>query len=150
MHDEASLRALKARYCRELDAKAWDAWRSVFTDDFVSDTREAGGRIIVGADAFVAFVRAILGTRITLHRVSAPEIELTSDTTARGTWALEDSIRWAPGISVRGRGHYHETYEKRGGEWRIQSSKLTRVRMDVVTPIVSLGIPLWLMKRAGG
>ena len=56
-----SIKQLKARYCRYLDTKDWPAWRTVFTDDFVSNTAEAGGRVIAGADEFVAYIRTTLG-----------------------------------------------------------------------------------------
>jgi hypothetical protein len=136
-----ALRQLKARYCRLLDTKDWSGWRALFTDDFVSDTTESGGKRIEGADAFVAFVRKTLGTRITVHQVHAPELELTSATTARGIWALEDLIRFAPGLGFRGYGHYHEDYMKGADGWRIRSSKLTRLRADLVTPFFSICIP---------
>jgi hypothetical protein len=134
------LKRLKARYCRLLDAKDWDAWRELFTDDFVSDTSESGGRVIVGADDFVAFLRRTLGkpARVTAHQVHAPEIDVTSPTTARGVWALEDLVRMAPGLTMRGYGHYHEMYVKIDGRWRIASSTLTRLRMDVVTGLLSV------------
>jgi hypothetical protein len=142
MSDVEAIAQLKARYCRLLDTKDWTAWRDLFTDDFVGDTSEAGGRQIVGADAFVAFVRRNLDSprRKTVHQVHAPEIELTSETTARGIWALEDFVRLAPCLDMRGYGHYHETYEKDGGQWRIQSSKLTRLREDLVTPLFSVHV----------
>ena len=140
MNDIEEITRLKARYCRFLDAKDWAAWRELFSDDFVGDTSEAGGRKIVGADAFVDFVRGTLGapSRKTVHQVHAPEIELTSETTARGIWALEDLVRFAPGLDMHGYGHYHETYEKQDGQWRIRSSKLTRLREDIVTPLFSV------------
>lgn len=140
------LKQLKARYCRLLDAKDWTAWRAIFTDDFVSDTSEASGKRIVGADEFVAFVRKNLGKRhqTTVHQVHAPEIELVSDSAARGIWALEDFVRFAPGLNLRGYGHYHETYEKADGQWRIKTSKLTRLREDIVTPFFSIYISDWL------
>ena len=50
--DIEAIRQLKARYCRFLDNKDWAAWRTIFTDDFVSDTSAAGGTIIAGADDF--------------------------------------------------------------------------------------------------
>jgi hypothetical protein len=144
--DIEDLRQLKARYCRLLDAKDWPAWRELFTDDFLSDTSESGGKLISGADEFVAFVQKMLGSRsrTTVHQVHAPEIELTSATAARGIWALEDFIHFAPGLNMRGYGHYHETYEKAGGRWRIKSSRLTRLREDIVTPVLSIYIAPWL------
>lgn len=107
-----AIKQLKARFCRLLDTKQWAAWRAIFTDDFLSDTSEAGGKVIDGADEFVAFTRKSLRNQATVHQVHAPEIEITSATTARGVWALEDVVRFGPGINLRGYGHYTETYEK--------------------------------------
>ena len=97
--DIESIKQLKARYCRFLDTKDWVAWRGIFTDDFVSDTSEAGGKVIAGADDFVAFVRKNLArpSQPTAHQVHTPEIEVTSATTARGVWALQDVVRFGPG-----------------------------------------------------
>ncbi|WP_374025843.1 nuclear transport factor 2 family protein [Mycobacterium sp. HNNTM2301] len=135
-----SIKQLKARYCRYLDNKDWSAWRTVFTDDFVSDTAEAGGKVIEGADEFVTFTRKALGrpAQATAHQVHAPEITLTSATTARGVWALQDVVRFGAGVTLMGYGHYHETYENVAGQWFIKSSKLTRLREDIVTPVFSL------------
>lgn len=146
-HSEAlaeieALKQLKARYCRLLDTKDWTGWREIFADDFVSDTAGAGGMVITGADAFVAFVRKTLGraSRPTAHQVHTPEIALTSPTTATGIWALQDVVRFAPGLTMVGYGHYHETYAKTDGQWRITTSRLTRLREDVVTPMFSVYI----------
>ncbi len=137
-----AIKQLKARYCRYLDTKQWDKWRSIFADDFVSDTAEAGGQRIAGADEFVAFTRKNIGkpSQPTVHQVHAPEIELTSVTTARGVWALHDVVRLAPGLNLNGYGHYHETYEKLDGQWRIKSSKLTRLREDIFNVLFSVRI----------
>lgn len=54
-----AIKQLKARYCRYLDTKRWDDWRTLFTDDFLSDTSRCGGKVIHGADEFVAYVREI-------------------------------------------------------------------------------------------
>lgn len=139
-----ALKQLKARYCRLLDAKDWSAWRALFADDFVSDTTPSGGKHIEGADAFVAFVRRTLGakSRVTVHQVHAPELELLSDATARGVWALHDIVRLLPGLTMDGHGHYHETYEKQDGQWRFKSSTLTRLRADLKTPILSIRLPM--------
>jgi hypothetical protein len=135
-----AIKQLKARYCRYLDTKDWAAWRTVFADDFVSDTSEAGGQKISGADKFVAFTRKNIGkpSQQTVHQVHAPEIELASTTTANGVWAINDVVQLLPVLALTGFGHYHETYEKLGGQWLIKSSKLTRLREDIVTPLFSL------------
>ncbi|MGE2720387.1 nuclear transport factor 2 family protein [Mycolicibacterium celeriflavum] len=135
-----AIKQLKARYCRLLDTKDWAAWRSLFADDFLSDTSPAGGKKIQGADEFVAFTRKSLRNQTTVHQVHAPEIELTSPTTARGVWALEDVVRFGPGVNLRGYGHYHETYEKIDGQWRFKSSTLTRLREDIFNGLVAVYI----------
>ena len=78
--------------------------------------------------------------RATVHQVHAPEIQLTSPTSAYGVWALEDVVRLGPGVNLRGYGHYTETYEKVGGHWLITSSKLTRLREDVFNGLVAVYI----------
>jgi len=135
-----ALKQLKARYCRLLDGKDWSGWRQLFADDFVSDTAQAGGKVIEGADDFVAFTRRSLqkSSQVTAHQVHAPELDITSATTARGIWALEDVVRLAPGITLRGYGHYHETYEKVDGRWLIKTSTLTRLREDFFNALFSV------------
>ena len=141
-----AIKQLKARYCRLLDTGDWAAWRTLFADDFLSDTSPAGGKVIRGADEFVAFTRKSLRGQATVHQVHAPEIELTSATTARGVWALEDVVRFGPGVNLRGYGHYHETYEKIDGQWRFKSSTLTRLREDIFNGLVSVYISVRMRK----
>lgn len=143
-----AIKQLKARYCRFLDTKDWQAWRNIFADDFHSDTSSSGGKVIDGADEFVAFVRKNLKDQPTVHQVHAPEIELTSPTRARGVWALNDIVRLAPGLNLDGWGHYHETYEKIDGQWRIKSSTLTRLRTDIFNPLFSVRISDRLSRTA--
>jgi hypothetical protein len=144
------IKQLKARYCRLLDTKDWSAWRTLFTDDFRSDTSLAGGLVIVGADDFVAFTRRSLGDRATVHQVHAPEITLTSATSAEAVWALEDVVRLGPGINLRGYGHYRETYTKADDGWLITSSTLTRLREDVFNVAVSLYLSHRVKRALGG
>jgi hypothetical protein len=148
-----AIKQLKARYCRYLDTKDWTAWRGIFADDFLSDTSQAGGKVIRGADDgaddFVAFTHKSLGDRPTAHQVHAPEIEVTSATSARGIWALEDVVRLAPGVNLRGYGRCHETYEKIDGQWRIASSKLTRLREDIFNVFFSVYVSDRIKKAVG-
>ncbi|MFC5744449.1 nuclear transport factor 2 family protein [Actinomadura rugatobispora] len=134
MDDIEAIKQLKARYCRTMDTKDWDAMRRVFTDDVVIDTTGSGGTVITGADAFMAFLLDTLGDRVTVHHCHTPEITVTSPSTATGVWAMEDHVQWAEGRELTGYGHYHETYEKSGGTWRIKTSTLTRLRMDITEP----------------
>lgn len=134
MDDHEQIRQLKARYFRTMDTKDWDGMRQVFTDDVSIDTTASGGDVVTGADEFMAFLRETLDDVITVHHGHTPEIEVTSPTTATGIWALQDILVWPNGMRLEGYGHYHETYEKVDGAWRIASSTLTRLHMDVTTP----------------
>jgi hypothetical protein len=134
MDDVEALKQLKARYFRTMDTKDWAAMRLVFADDVVIDTTGSGGNVVSGADEFLAFLRQSIGDVVTVHQGHTPEIELTSGTTATGIWAMEDMLRWPNGQELHGYGHYRETYEKVGGEWRIKTSTLTRLRMDFTEP----------------
>jgi uncharacterized protein (TIGR02246 family) len=134
MDDIDAIKQLKARYFRNLDTKDWDGFRQVFTDDVVIDTSDSGGEIISGADTLLAYLAEVLAGTITVHHGHMPEIALTGDTTATGIWALQDIILWPNGMRLDGYGHYHETYEKVDGAWRIASSTLTRLHVDFVMP----------------
>jgi hypothetical protein len=129
------LRRLKARYCRFLDTKDAESWRSVFTEDLVVTLDMAVG--VAGADPQTAppvegvdnFVPMVLGGLVgvaTMHHCHTPELTFTSDTTAAGIWAMEDLLLFGDGSELHGAGHYHETYEKRDGSWRIKTLHLTR------------------------
>jgi len=132
--DVEAIKQLKARYFRTMDTKDWSAMRRLFTDDVVMDTTESGGGVVMGADVFMAFLQQALAEALTVHHGHMPEITLTSPTTATGIWALHDEIEWPDGTRMQGDGHYHETYELVAGEWRIASSTLTRLRMDLAGP----------------
>jgi uncharacterized protein (TIGR02246 family) len=134
MDDIEAIRQLKARYFRTLDTKDWAAMRQVFTDDAVMDTVASGGTVVAGADEIMSFLLGVIGDVVTVHHGHTPEIELTSATTAIGIWAMEDMLRWPDGREMHGYGHYHETYEKAGGAWRIKTLTLTRLRTDVTEP----------------
>ena len=128
--DRIAICELKARYCRYLDTKQWDAWTGLFAEDLVLDTSEAGGPpAITGRDEAVALVRGSIETARTAHQVHTPEITIDGDT-AQGVWAMQDLVVFADGTKLTGYGHYSETYVKRDDAWRIATSKLTRLHVD--------------------
>jgi len=129
--DIEAIKQLKARYFRTMDTKDWEGMRRVFADDVVIDSTQSGGHEIKGADTFMAFLQDLLGDVLTVHHGHMPEVTLTSATTATGVWSMEDKLRWPNGMELDGYGHYHETYEKVDGEWRIKTLLLTRLRMDM-------------------
>jgi len=137
----AAIQALKARYFRTLDTKDWAAHEAVFAPDLVADMREAAPAydekaLTHGAAAYVRNLAPLLEDVVTVHHGHTPEIEVLSDDSARGIWAMEDKL-WVgegavlPFRLLHGYGHYHETYVKREGAWRIATIRLTRLRLDV-------------------
>jgi hypothetical protein len=133
------IKQLKARYFRCMDTKDWDGFAAVFAPNAVLDvTGETGTDegIVRGNDLIAEYVRGHVDPVTTVHHGHMPEIEVTSPTTATGIWSMEDMLRWpegAPITEMHGYGHYHETYEKIDGQWRIASCKLTRLRVDADT-----------------
>ncbi len=128
-----AIKRLKARYFRTLDTKDWGGLLSVFVPDVVIDVTADGGSAAEGAAGFVSTLEQLLADVITVHHGHMPEIELTSATTATGIWAMEDHLWWPEGTPVRhlhGYGHYHETYTKMPGGWRIGSLRLTRLHRE--------------------
>jgi len=131
VNDIEAIKQLKARYFRLMDTKDWDGMREVFADDVFIDTSDSGGRVVQGADDFMAGLRTLLADVVTVHHGHMPEIELTSATSATGIWALQDLLRWPDGRELHGYGHYYEEYEKVGGRWCITKMTLTRLRVDI-------------------
>ena len=133
------IKQLKARYFRCMDTQDWAGFEQVFAADAVMDMssemrdQTTRGGITRGAAQIAAMVRTVVGPVVTVHHGHMPEIEITSPTTARGVWAMEDKLRWPEGSPVRtihGYGHYHETYERTDDGWRIKTITLTRLRVD--------------------
>jgi ketosteroid isomerase-like protein len=138
------IKQLKSRYFRLMDAKDWAGLRSVFCDDAVFDARAAlsidgrgeAGRaaesndwIYRGGEVIANFIQGAIGATVTVHHGHCHEIEILSENEAAGVIAMEDQI-WDPDgkkLSLHGAGHYHETYRRVGGRWRIQTSRITRL-----------------------
>jgi hypothetical protein len=136
------IKQLKARYFRSMDTKDWAGLESVFSPDAALDMRgeaadksKAAEGLVIGAANIMPFIRNAVIDLVTVHHGHMPEIEIVSETTATGIWAMEDILRWPEGAalkSLHGFGHYHETYRKIDGRWFIQSSRLVRLRVDIV------------------
>jgi ketosteroid isomerase-like protein len=135
-----AISAVKARYCRMLDTKDWDAFTDLFTEDLDMDSTPAGGWHIQGREAAIRAVRTSLDDAQTTHQVHSPEMEINGDV-AHVIWAMQDRIVWNAARRPRpdmggltGYGHYHERYVRKDGQWRIAAQRLTRLIMDVHAP----------------
>ena len=88
-----AIKQLKARYQRAVDTKDWDLMRSVLAPDATSVYSDGKYRF-EGREAIVTFLADGLGTPEiqSMHHAHTPEIEITSESTAKGTWYLEDFV----------------------------------------------------------
>lgn len=124
LEDIEAIKRLKARYWRCMDKKLWSELEEVFAKDAILDY---GDNHVEGAKAIVEGLKGHIGNVATAHGGHSPEIEITGNTTARGTWALEDYLVWESGRKLVGFGHYQDEYVKQTKTWKIKSTRLTRL-----------------------
>jgi hypothetical protein len=125
------IKRLKARYFRLMDTKQWDAMPAVFAKNarLLDEESNTGWS---GRDTIIAGLARVLASARTVHHGHMPEIELLSDTEARGVWAMNDWVD-TPDFTLDGWGHYHERYVFEDGAWRIADERISRLRV-VRTP----------------
>ena len=137
------IKRLFARRIRAMDTKDWVLYDTCHAPDATLDSfatlpdqHKPAGSVARGKDQILAMIQKVVDGKVkvtTVHHAHMPEIEITSATTAKGIWAMEDLLRWQNGAveeHLHGWGHYHETYEKIDGAWFIKSRRLTRLRVD--------------------
>lgn len=133
------IRLAKARYCRFIDLKQWDDLRQLFAAEVKLTFRDAEGtltNVFDNLDTFITLTSSLLQSARTIHQVHNSEIELTSATTARTIWSMEDRIVFPDGVSgpfrsLHGFGHYYETLENTEGKWQIASLDLRRTILEI-------------------
>jgi hypothetical protein len=130
--DWLAIYELKARYCRLMDTKQWDAWRDLFTEDYELDvTAGTDLPVITGREAALERVLSSIRHAVTAHQVHSPEIRIDGDT-ASGIWAMQDRVIFPNGRSLTGYGHYHDRFRRLDGQWRIAALKLTRLHLEMI------------------
>ena len=116
---------LKYRYWRCVHSGLWDGVGDCFAKDAVSDFGR--GFQMQGREAIAGFFRDNVSrvTKMAVLHGHNPEIEITSNSTARGRWQL-DNIRVEASTNQGSRmgNAYDEEYVKESGQWRIKSSKV--------------------------
>jgi hypothetical protein len=136
------IKQLKAKYFYGFDHQDWDLWaREVWAPDARLEVPEIGV-VVEPREAMIDWVSRQAVGQSSVHHGHMPVIEFTSDTTAKAIWAMEDRL-WRTGENpmhedvryIHGWGHYHETYVKLDAGWRIRSTRLTRLRVEMVRTI---------------
>ena len=122
LEDIEAIRQLRHKYFRCLDGKLWDEMTECFADD-VSATYFNGEFRFNGKDETINFFKmGLTDALVGMHHGHHPEIEITGENTARGTWGLYNYL--VDRTNNRGQriaGMYQDEYVKVGGQWKIKS-----------------------------
>jgi hypothetical protein len=124
-----AIRRLKYAYFRTLDLKEFDALGELLTVDATA-SYEDGKTTLDGRTAIVDWLSGALGGPeiVTLHHGHHPEIDFTSDTSAAGTWYLQDRVVIvAADLEIAGTAFYEDHYVKQDGRWLIAHTGYMRV-----------------------
>lgn len=134
MIDYKDIIELKARFGRLADVQDWAGYRQVFADDCEFDF--GGGYVVKGGQEGTDIISGMLNGAVSVHRAYMPEIDFVSEDEAKGIWAVNDYIEWAPDPETGARagqmgyGREYETYRKVGGKWKISHWRLRYDRLD--------------------
>jgi hypothetical protein len=133
----ADIMELKARYCRLLDTRQWEAWGALFTDDVavnLSDdvTPDMGIAVFSGRALMVEQTRQLIDASESVHHVHGLELAFADDHHASGIWSMYDRIVFPAGSpmpfrAMTAHGFYHEDYMRAADGWRIASLRLQRL-----------------------
>ena len=124
-----AIRRLKYAYFRTLDLKQFEDLGALLAEDATA-SYEDGKTVLESRAAIVSWLGAVLGDPgiVTEHHGHHPEITFTSDTTAEGTWYLQDRvIVTAADIEIDGTAFYADRYRLTAEGWRIAHTGYTRV-----------------------
>jgi len=141
------IKTLKAKYFRGVDTKDMALLRSIFADDMVCDVRGSATDPVTGINAVPSVEKVLNGLEeimtafagginsfISVHQGCMPEIEVIDENNAKAIWPMFDTLRFHEGplLELTGYGHYHETYQRIGGKWKVKHLRLTRLRVDAI------------------
>ena len=128
LEDIEAIKKLKAKYFRCVDKKLWDEMEEVWVEDAVADYG-MGIELLQGRKAILDFLKKNLDrdSMISVHQGHNPEIEITSEITAKGVWVLNDRLIIQTIATLNGWRYYEDEYVKVNGEWKKKSTKITNI-----------------------
>jgi len=140
-----AIRQAKARYFRGVDTGDAELVRGILAADCVLDYRGCCTDPASGRDFFPAMNVVLRGAAswsgdgfakagiVSVHHGHNSEIAFTSDIAAAAIWSMTDRLflpSGAPFAQMTGYGHYHETYERIDGSWKLKTLRMTRLRVE--------------------
>jgi hypothetical protein len=142
------IRQLKSKYFRGIDQKDRNLLLEIFADDVSLDYRGATtdprtgvnalpittASVLRGRESCVqAIMEVVTGGLVSVHHGGVGEITIVSEDKAEAIWPMFDLLRFPPVGPVGemvGYGYYFESYERVGGNWKLKTLRLTRLRVD--------------------
>jgi len=141
------LRRLMGRYVRYADHRRWQDLAGLFTPDGTFTPHKPDGSVwlrMEGREQIAATVGASGGPKdVLIHHLFSSEVDIDSETSARGLWSMEDLIirgenkdgqveapKDFPFKTMHGYGHYHARFVKVDDAWYIAELEQTRLRLD--------------------
>ena len=118
-HREA-IKELRAEYCYRIDARDWDGYTDLFTDDAYLDFGPIGD--FNGKEAIREFAEHIVGAEhpFLAHMVHNPIIDVDGKS-ATGRWDFEVPCTFEDGGAGWIQGEYRDKYEYDGDDWLFSS-----------------------------
>ena len=133
LEDIEAIKRLKHKYFRCLDAKLWDELADCFVENATTSYTD-GKYSFRGVEAIISFLKKSLGadTVVSMHQGHQPEIDITSETTAKGIWTSEAGLIITDrNVSTREVNFYYDEYVKIGGQWKIKHTGYRRLFEEV-------------------
>lgn len=136
--DTDQIQRIMSAYCRYVDTKQWAPLSIIIADNASLEFQDIDGNTLyafTGPSGLVEASKNAITELVTVHHLHNPEISFSDDQQASAIWAMEDRFykRDSFGKSIKvfhGYGHYHVTFMKQSGSWKITSLKLTRLRLE--------------------
>ena len=123
LEDLEAIKRLKNRYFYGIDKRLWDEVGACFAEDAVLFDRGVFRSPAEVAKFFQENISPAFSMFV--HQGHNPEIDLTSDTTAKGEWELEAFLVTAKtNVGLWITGIYQDEYVKEKGEWKIKKTEL--------------------------
>lgn len=134
-----SVRRAKARYCRFVDTKDWQSFRTLFVDRPTIRVYDPTGGLVATFDTreeYIVAASSFVEGGHTIHQLHNDEIDQVSDTEIAAIWSMEDLLvfpapRADQPLRFNGFGHYHETWTLGPAGWRIARLELRRTILDI-------------------
>lgn len=140
-----AIRTVKASYFRGVDTADGDLVRSILAEHCELDYTGCCTDPASGTDHMPAMNMVLRGRHnwyadafkqagiVSVHQGHHAEIAVTSETTASAIWAMTDRLFMPPGSpfsQLRGFGFYHDTYVKEPDGWKLQTTRIERLRVE--------------------